>query len=117
MHKLAEAIESLAKGDIKSLGLKTRQRLLRTYLHESSLCDYLLSSENKEENDFIRYDIINFVSHGLTYNLTGVGSWLQNRTECNASRLRTTDILWTSTNTGKRDEINPPERETFLNIS
>ena len=110
---LVEAIEDSGKYNPKSLGVKARQKLVRDYLRKNSRCNYILPANYKQENDIIKYDIINFVSYGSKYKLIKVGSWSQNRTECNTTSRGSlyldsiTDIIWMPDDRGKSDEALP----------
>ena len=110
---LAEAIESSAKENSKYLGVKARQKLVRDYLRTNVRCNYVSPSNYKDEDDdIIKYDLINLVTNGSSYYLAKVGSWSQNRSVCDEQRsgklkLHVTSITWMSENKGKAGKYVP----------
>ena len=115
VYSLVDAIENSAKDDIEFLGMKARQKLVRKYLNKNTKCNYILENSNGlQHHNSIMYDIINFASYdkGRKYNLTRVGTWIQNRTECDNEKagklqLNMTDIIWMSESKGKPDNNQP----------
>ena len=103
---LIEALESSAKDDRKYLGVKARQKLVRNYLRNHSHCNYAFPANYTVEDNIIKYDVINLITYGSSYYLARVGSWSQNRSECDDGKsgelvLNVTDINWMSTNEGR----------------
>ena len=119
VNVLTEAIENSAKDDIKSLGVKARQKLVRDYVRKNSRCGYIKTSNYTQEYDVIKYDIINLISYGSKYNLIKVGSWSQNRTQCkwtSSGKLNLdslNDIIWMSNN--EKSDQNLPGVNCYQN--
>ena len=113
VNSLATAVENSAKNDIEYLGLKARQTLVREYLHRNTKCHYILNNSSKfEDNNLIRYDIINFVSYGWKYKISKVGSWTKGRGDCDAYnpgklQLNPENIVWMSKSKGRADKSRP----------